>query len=389
MMTAGTEPIISDYTLQAKLYPVTQGFRYAGRSISCASNGNTLFSTSGLGLRFYTRSGSTWSSPTGISGSYSGFGETVKLSGDASTMVTQRGNDPAYPNGSVEIFISSGGTFVSQAVITGTLGTTSGTFGENFSISSDGNILVVTERKARVSGNSDVGCAYVFTRSGSTWTQRTVLYASDPTASAEFGYNTAISSDGTTIAVAAARDSSGISFMGAVYVYTGSGSSWSQQAKIVAPSPQANDFFGLASGLALSTTGSTLAVGAYGRQSGAGSTLIYTRSGSTWSFVSELVAPYTGQAGWAVAINGAGSLVLVGTPASSLQGSNSGLAVVFENPGSGWTQTAMIFPSDGAAGDKFGYSVAISSDGQTNFMGAPDDDGPNGTDQGSVYVYLP
>ena len=385
-MTAGTEPIISDYTLQAKLYPVSSPFVNAGLSISASSDGNTLFTTAGTGLVFYTRSGSTWSSPTSISG-VSGF---VSVSGDGNTMAAYQGTSTTYPNGAVSIYIKSGGTFVFQATVTGTQGTTTATFGESFALSSNGNILVVTERKASYSGKSSAGCAYVFTRSGSTWTQSAVLYPSDPQNSGEFGYNIAISSDGSTVAVSAAKDSSGINNMGVVYVYTGSGSSWSQQAKIVAPSPQSNNFFGMGvNPTSLSSTGSTLAVGAYGRQSGAGSTLIYTRSGSTWSFVSELVAPYTGQAGWAVAINGAGSLVLVGTPASSLQGSNSGLAVVFENPGSGWTQTAMIFPSDGAAGDKFGYSVAISSDGQTNFISAPEDDGPNGTDQGSVYVYLP
>src|SRR5262249_46049315 len=115
------------------------------------------------------------------------------------------------------------------------------------------------------------GAVYVFTRSGATWSQQAYLKASNTDAFDEFGASVALSAGGSTLAVGPTRESSaatGIggnpadnsaSLAGAVYVFTRSGATWSQQAYLKASNTDAGDNFG--GSVALSADGSTLAVG--------------------------------------------------------------------------------------------------------------------------------
>ncbi|MEB2347675.1 MAG: integrin, partial [Comamonadaceae bacterium] len=117
------------------------------------------------------------------------------------------------------------------------------------------------------------GAVYIFTRSGSTWSQQAYVKASNTGADDEFGASLALSADGGTLAVGAFGEKSNATgidgdqannsaaYSGAVYVFTRSGSTWSQQAYVKASNTDADDYFGRR--LALSADGSTLAVGAY------------------------------------------------------------------------------------------------------------------------------
>ncbi|EPY00121.1 FG-GAP repeat protein, partial [Magnetospirillum fulvum] len=84
-------------------------------------------------------------------------------------------------------------------------------------------------------GTTDAGALYVFTRSGGTWTQASKLTASDKAAGDNFGSSVSLSSDGNTAVVGASgADPGGISNAGAAYVFTRSGGTWTQQAKLTA-----------------------------------------------------------------------------------------------------------------------------------------------------------
>ena len=110
---------------------------------------------------------------------------------------------------------------------------------------------------------------------------------------------------------------------------------------------------------------------------------------SGFSQVAKLV-PSDGAAldnfGLSTAISG--DTVVVGARGDDddVTGVNSGSAYVFVRSGTTWTQEAKLTPSDAAAGDAFGVSVAISGD--TVVVGAHgDDDDVGGPDSGSVYVF--
>lgn len=87
--------------------------------------------------------------------------------------------------------------------------------------------------------------------------------------------------------------------------------------------------------------------------------------------------------GCAVALSGDGNTALIGAYGDDDKGSYSGSAYIYIRSGSTWVQQTKLVASDGAAGDRFGYAVALSSDGSTALIGAYLDDGF----RGSAYVY--
>ena len=179
----------------------------------------------------------------------------------------------------------------------------------------------------RDEGATDAGAAYVFTGSGSTWTQQAKIQASDKQASDNFGYSVSI--DGDTIAVGAIYEDTGGSNAGAAYVFTGSGSTWTQQAKLMASDKAADDYFGRS----VSIDGDYVIVGATLEDTGgsnAGAAYIYSRSGSTWTEIKKIQASNVSagpQFGTAVAIEN--GTVCIGAIYESTYGSQSGATYIY------------------------------------------------------------
>ena len=112
---------------------------------------------------------------------------------------------------------------------------------------------------------------------------------------------------------------------------------------------------------------------------------MFTRSGATWTQQAKLTASDGAEDDWfgrSVAVDG--DTAVTGAPGDDDNGSVSGSAYVFTRSGGIWTQQAKLTASDGAADDAFGFSVAV--DGDTAVIGAYEDD-DNGTDSGSAYVF--
>ena len=207
------------------------------------------------------------------------------------------------------------------------------------------------------------------------------LTASDGAADDEFGYSVAI--DGEYALVGAYGDDDNGNYSGSAYVFKRDGSSWTQQAKLVASDGAAGDYFGYS----VAIDGEYSLVGAYGDDdngSTSGSAYVFKRDGSSWTQQAKLVAS-DGAAGdyfgYSVALDG--EYALMGAFLDDDKGSKSGSAYVFKRDGSSWTQQAKLVASDGAVDDYFGYSVAI--DGEYALVGAYRDD-DKGTNSGSAYV---
>ena len=105
---------------------------------------------------------------------------------------------------------------------------------------------------------TDAGSAYVFTRTGGVWSEQAKLVASDAGADDEFGTSVAVSGD--TVVVGAQYDDDGGQSTGSAYVYTRSGSTWSQETKLNGSAASPDDRMG--TGVAVD--GNTIAVSAYG-----------------------------------------------------------------------------------------------------------------------------
>jgi hypothetical protein len=251
-----------------------------------------------------------------------------------------------------------------------------------YKVGIDGDTAVVGSFGDQPTSNTDAGSAYVFTRSGTTWSQQQNIYASDGAVTDNFGI--AISISGDTIIAGAYRQDTGGTDAGAAYIFTRSGTTWSQQQKIQASDKAVEDRFGR--GVAISDD--TVIVGAYTEDAGgtdAGAAYIFTRSGTTWSQQQKLTASDAAagdKLGFAVAIDD--NTVVIGASYEDAGGTDAGAAYIFTRSGTTWSQQQKLTASDAAAGDRFGFTVAISGD--TVIVGAYMED-TGGTDAGSAYIY--
>src|SRR5690606_23197417 len=114
-------------------------------------------------------------------------------------------------------------------------------FGTVVAISGDYIVIGAYNEDEDASGSntlSDAGSAYVFVRNGSTWSQQQKLVTSDRNSGDYFGSSVAISGDyivvGARLEDEDASGSNTLSNAGSAYVFIRSGSTWSQQQKLVA-----------------------------------------------------------------------------------------------------------------------------------------------------------
>jgi FG-GAP repeat protein/type IX secretion system substrate protein/HYDIN/CFA65/VesB family protein/GLUG motif-containing protein len=222
------------------------------------------------------------------------------------------------------------------------------------------------------------GSAYVFSRSGSTWTQQAKLVPDHRAEDNRFGFHVAIS--GSYILVSSPyedMDADSLDYevsAGAAYVFYNDGGNWTQQQKLVASDRNLGDYFGYRADI----DGSTIVVGAYmedhdadglNYKEKAGSVYIFDRSGSVWSETQKIVASERWVSdffGHDVAIED--DMLIVGTRGEDHDTlatnyiENAGAAYIFRNVGGNWTEQEKITESNRRAEDAFGTDVAISGD---------------------------
>ena len=217
------------------------------------------------------------------------------------------------------------------------------------------------------------GSAYVFTRSGGTWTQQTKLTADDGAQGDQFGYS--VSLYGDTAVIGAFFDDDKGTNSGSAYVFTRSvDGTWTQQTKLTADDGAAADFFGES----VSVNGDTAVIGATYIANSVGSAYVFTRSGDTWMQQAKLIASDGAEDdyfGYSVSLYG--DTAVIGAPGDDSKGS----AYVFARSGSTWMRRSKMTASDGTATDFFGESVSVYGD--TAVIGAVGDD----SSKGSAYVF--
>ena len=316
------------------------------------------------------------------------FGYQVAMSSDNSTIAVGMLYSLGY-NGRVYIFTRSGSTFTQQTILIPSDDATrlGQEFGSSLALSSDGNTLAVGAANASYSSNTGVGHMYVFTRSGSTWTEEAII---DPSGTknnnSNFGWmDIDISEDGNTICAGAWKEDlqSGTGRGGAAYVFTRSGSTWTEEQRIPNPNGGAGYYFGLST--AISDNGNTLVAADYIE----GAFYVFTRSGSTWTQQARVTPTNNstgGRFGWCVDISGDGSTIAIAERDNGTAASTAGRVYIFTGSGATWTEQADFVPSDVAANDQFGNRVSLSYDG--NILAAQsryEDDVY--TDTGAVYIF--
>jgi hypothetical protein len=437
----------------------TSGGDYFARRVALSADGTTLAvaadqedsNATGVGgdgandlapnsgaVYVYVRSGTTWSFQAyikpldthaddhfGCSLSIASNGSTIAVGacGEDSSVAGIGGNasnDLAPDSGAVYVFVRSSSTWSQQAYIKASNTGAGDAFGASIGLAANGNTLAVgasheASNQTGVGTNgtndlaTDAGAAYVFVRSGSTWSQQAYIKASN-TGAGDQAYVVGLSPDGNTLALGApGEDSSatliggsqsndGATDSGAVYVYKRSSSTWSFQAYVKASNTEASDAFGKQ--LSLSSNGNLLAVGtdledsnARGingspvdnSSSGSGAVYLFARTGSTWThqlYIKSSNSESGDAFGSSVALSADGTTLAVGarnedSNATNVNGNQfnnstflSGAVYVFSLSASSSAQSGYVKASNTGLYDMFGYSVSLSSDGSRLAVGA-------------------
>ncbi len=298
--------------------------------------------------------------------------------------------------GTARVFVRTGTAWAEEATLIASDGAMGDYLGQAVAISADGTLALVGAPRDDTTRGTDTGSARVFVRSDSTWTEAATLVASDGATNDQFGLAVALSADGTRAIVGAPADSTtaGGTYAGTVRVFLRSGSSWAEEATLEASGAAASDAFGRS--VALSTNAIRLLVGVPSDRTAAGayagSARVFVRSGSSWTEEATLLAAaaMAGDGlGSSVALSADGSVALVGASlADTTAGSDVGSALVFRRTSSAWAEEATLSPSAVDTMDSFGAAVALSGDGTRAFVGASQDDLPAMMLAGTVRVFV-
>ena len=337
----------------------------------------------------YTETTGVWSQTAELTASdgagYDNFGKSVALNG-ATALVGAQGHQVGsnVRQGAAYVYTDTNGVWSQTAELTASDGAANDVFGG--AVALNGATALVGAPYHQVGSNVNQGAAYVYTEANGTWSQTAELTASDGAANNYFGASVAVS--GSTALVGAPSHTVGGNVgQGAAYVYTEANGAWSQTAELTASDGAANNDFGLSVAL----SGATALVGAPGHTVNGnvsqGAAYVYTEANGTWSQTAELTASDGAQGnffGWSVAVSGA--TALVGADSRTVGGNTSqGAAYVYTEANGAWSQTAELTASDGATSDYFGSSVALN--GPTALVGAPGHTVNGNVSQGAAYVY--
>ena len=301
---------------------------------------------------------------TGTSIALSSDGNTIAVgapfeSGGSRGVNGNQNDNSMYAAGAVYVYARQGQSWTQQAYVKASNPGINDHFGSSVALSRDGNTMAVAAHweasgATGINGNQNddsvpqAGAVYVFTRTGTTWTQQAYIKASNTGNTAQgdgdqYGFSLALSGDGNTLAAGAITEDGGARQIngnqnddmaqsaGAVYVFSRTGTTWTQQAYVKSANQDAGDLLGFS--VALSFDGNTLAAAAF-NESGSGRGI---------------------------------------NPPDDNKSQGSGALYIFTRQNGGWSQTAYIKASRGETSDGFGFATSISADGNTVAVGSGDE----------------
>jgi hypothetical protein len=364
----------------------------SGSTVVIGAPYHKVGSNAGQGAAYvFVQSGTTWTQQAELTSSDGAaqdeFGLSVAISG--STIVVGAPFHAVGSNaqqGVAYVFVLNGTNWSQQAELTSSDGAAGDYFGETVAIG--GSTVFVGAPYHAVGSNTNQGSAYVFVQSGTNWSQQQELLSADGAAGDFFGGSVSISGSKAVVGASAHTVGSNAQ-QGVAYIYDQSGTNWSQQTELTSSDGAAGDRFGLATIISSDTVLATAPLHKVGSNASQGAAYVFAESGTTWSQQAELIASDGGAGdyfGYSAGLSG--STVTVGAPLHTV-GSNQyqGAAYVFAGSGGTWSQQAELTASDGAPGDALGISATVN--GNTSIVGSENHTVGSNADQGTAYIFVP
>ncbi|MDN5864932.1 MAG: FG-GAP repeat protein, partial [Gammaproteobacteria bacterium] len=333
----------------------------------------------------FTKGSGTWSqtqsfpAPDGTWGS--GWGPSIIINGNTAFIgsygATINGN---VGQGAVYVYGKQNGNWVQEEMITASDGQAYSYFGKVIAFS--GNTLMVGSFPG-----AHIGSTYVFTKSNGVWTQTQKITASDPDYWISLGHAIAINETTAFIRKTESNKQTGEEPPGKVLVYTKSNGSWMQTQMLGASDGMSGDHFGRS----IAFNGTTAIIGADNAEIDGsvfqGAAYIFTESGSTWSQTQKLVASDGTANRWFgiwIALSGSRALI-ADQPYDNGTWLHQPQVYVFANTGGTWSETRRFASADTSGDDFFGSGIAL--DGTIALISAPDDSSNGSQYQGAAYFY--
>ncbi len=261
--------------------------------------------------------------------------------------------------GRAYVFERSGSSWSQVAVLYGLPGHGGDAFGSSVSI--EGDRILVGAPKDNTAG-SQAGAVHVFQRGTALWTYEDTLLSPHPSAGDQFGF--ALDMSGGRVVVGAFSANIQVYNEGAAYVYAEGLTGLTLQDELWAKEPRPNSMFGRS----VAILGDRVAVGAtedHHSDVRSGSVSLYGFDGVEWNFEDRLQSPTkeVGNAfGYSLALQPEG--LIVGAPLAHFGTERTGDAYVFHPVGNSWAVTESLQPDIPCNdGDFMGVSVSIAQDG--------------------------
>jgi len=286
--------------------------------------------------------------------------------------------------GATWIFTRSNGIWLQQgAKLVGTGYTGIPGQGRSVSLSADGNTVIV----GGPNNSSNGGATWVFVRTNGVWVQQgPCLIGFDAVGAAEQGSELALSADGNTAVIGGNQDNNR---QGAVWVFVRSGTTWTQQGpKLVGTGAVGTPLVG--SSIAVNADGNTLMFGGPFDNENVGAVWVYTRTGTTWAQQGNKLlfsgsAATTWLQGSKVALSADGNTAFISASADIY---GNGASWMLTRTGTVWTQLGSRFVVNGATNIRQQVSdIALSANGTTALIGNHTDDNNKGA--AWVFRYIP
>lgn len=347
---------------------IAVGYPYQSPSALVSAGAVTTFSRIGVG----------WNQETILTASDKEagavFGRAVSMSsaGDRIIVGAYLHDSGALVNsGQAYIYFKSGTTWAQQAILTASDRAVGDNYGWCVEMSPDGTRCAVTAIQKIKGTATSVGQVYVYLRTGTTWAQEAIIVYPGSGSGVSFGQSMCFDNTGTKLVISAPNEDIGINTnAGAVYTFTRSGTTWTQQNRLVQAIGRGSDRFGW--GLSLSADGLRLAASSpyynTADQAQLGSVSFYTWSGTAWVMDNYVVpnlknsSVYTG---YDIKMSANGDRLIAGAHGEDPQGvPNCGGAFVMVRTSTGiWVIDNYITASGKDISDSFGIGVTISGDG--------------------------
>ena len=345
--------------------PDVADFEFFGRTVAISGDtaiiGAPAGATTATGSAYvFVHNGTTWEFQEKLisQDSFDNFGQAVAIDGDTAVVGAHSDDEAALNAGAAYVFVRTGTSWTRQDKLIATDAEADDTFGAGVTVA--GDTVVVGAVNDDDLGNNN-GSAYVFVRSGSSWSQqgpklRPTVLPDGVSVGLGFGRSVAISGDTAVIGVALQA------FFGSAYLFVRNGTSWSQQAELLGTDIDYQAFFGRS----VAISGDTAVIGAQiarvdGSGSANGAAYVFVRSGTVWSQQDKLIAGDGSQGdqfGFSVGLSG--DTAVVGAIDAAVTTTNSGSAYAFVRSGTSWTQQSKLVAANGDVGGKFGIEVAVS-----------------------------